>query len=101
MRPVCASHHRRTQREENVVSKQALRDALNARRAAALATLEPQWKRCFWTRPLGHIYDNNECLYCGKRTYWSVMGVDKLEQLARHAHNYPIAQDVPKRTVNA
>lgn len=89
--------------------KRDLKRDVRRRRNAALATLAPQWRRCFWTRPFGHVRDGtrearnhyeNCCLYCGRPSYGANSLVD-LEDFAARVHEWPVASGHDKRTVTA
>ena len=74
--------------------------SITERRRAALSILRPQWRRCLWRKPRGHVrQDNYCCAYCGKPEYVAVSSLFFLEQLAAAAHTHPIAQGLAKSEV--
>lgn len=89
--------------------KREIARSVEKRRAAALQSLLPQWRKCFWTRPFGHIHDGSTgthhyykvCLYCGRPEWCAPKSVVDLEKYTREASMYPIARGAEKRAVTA
>lgn len=82
--------------------KAELKRSVDARRVIAMSILGPQWRKCFWTWPWGHIRDGTRdrrhreiCLFCGKPSY--ELDVLSLEEIAPMAYTYPIAGGEDKR----
>lgn len=91
------------------MTKSEIRRSVRARQNAAYALIGSQWRRCFWTRPFGHVRDGTTgryhhytvCLYCGKPAFGALDSVKRLETVAAEAHLYPIANQESKREVAA
>ena len=89
--------------------KETVKRVSDRRDAALFKVLKPQWRRCFWMRPFGHVRDGRTsqdlygsagysavCLHCGKPKYLPYDDVKAQEAHASIADRYPIARNVPK-----
>jgi len=92
-----------------MTKKEAVKQVSSRREAALFKVLKPQWRRCFWMRPFGHVRDGRTaqemygsggysavCLHCGKPKYLSYGDVKAQEAHASIAGRYPIAQGMSK-----